>query len=432
MGENTSVPGRSRWRQRLGTAIRRTDLVTATAVAVSVATLSIALLTPGTLPLDASTGLVVGILAWIAGMTLAAFAGDRRGAREGERGDRGTEPVPQHPPHDVRVKAPQRSRARYLRTAGGARRHGADRSLRLQGDRREGARELATLLEGRGDTELLKIGVAPMDHHLAGAGWGEDIAEQFAREGNRVLLVDLRQAAASAPGVTDVARGQVGLGEAVTYHDTLKLARLGPGSDRRSAAVELGAVLATPPINVETVVVCLPPLGAAAVPAVAQVVDHLAFIAVRDRTLLDSVRRAVDVAGTDVEVTVALVDAGAGSASDPAAPHATPEPEPVWPASGHAPTAAGPCDLPPTRSEVWGREIAHASEELDATLDPDAIDIDAVWADEREGTPAGGGPTTVAEEPGADRLDAGEVWGVDGHDPSRSMSPSAHPRDPHG
>jgi hypothetical protein len=430
MRARTSGDWPAGFRRRLRSAVERTGLVVATALAVSLATAGIALLTPGTLPLRTSTGLLVGIFSWIAGIVLASFVSGSS-SNDGHGPPPSEQLPPVHPPDDVRVRPAQRRRARYIRTAAGARRHGADRSVRLRGDRRTGAREFVKFLDRHArDGALLRLGLAPIDRHPAGWGWGDGIAEQLARRGRRILLVDLREAAdRRAPGVTDVARGQSDIAAAVTFHETLKLARLGPGSDPRSAAVELGVVLDRLPRDVEAVVVCLPPLGAAAVPAVAQIVDHLAFVAVRDHTQLDGVRRAADVAGADVEVMVALVDAEAG----PGAPSQDMESgEPAWPATGVGPTAA-PGDQAPTRSEVWGREIAHASEELEATLDPDAVDADAIWVAEADGHGLHTGvDEVVADLSGERAVDAAGIWEVDDPDPSRSMSSSAHPRDPHG
>lgn len=413
--------GRVRARSSRPTTVRvlvsRTRLVLATAVAAATVAIVSSAAAPDVLAPTWLTGLVVGLVAWAIGLSVALIVA-ARATRPG-RPRRWPEPDHPIPPNDVRRQAPAARRSRRVRTPNGARRLGAERALWLgETDITHEADGLADWLEGlRPRDGRLVVGLTHSAATIVNLRrWADTIADRVAPDSGWVLAVDLSGEVQASPGVSEVARGEIDLVGAAVRDGERQVLWLGPGRRPRPAA-EFGELLARIPAPVHTVLAVLPPVGTDAIPAAAGHLDRIVLVASPGITSERRLRAALN--GTEAVVDVVLVGPRG----------ADPEDGPRQ--DSQEPTLIGPPTSPrqpPTDeliASIWDREDAQAEPPtLGAPLSPDAI-----WTREEERRD---GPAAVGSAAG----DRGEepdstvrlVWPRADDDPGDDDAGPADPR----
>ena len=158
----------------------------------------------------------------------------------------------------------------------------------------------------------LHLGLAPVGEDLTSCtAWARALAESLADGGASVLLVDIAAGPTDRPGIAEVVRERMPLGDVVTYDDARSLAVVGPGSDRIQALQALVTLPTVLPSDVDVLLVALPQIVTRSAVNASRVLDQVLFVAeanLSQRVELMASLDALRVAGCSPQVV--LVDAG--------------------------------------------------------------------------------------------------------------------------
>lgn len=149
----------------------------------------------------------------------------------------------------------------------------------------QAAARLAASVRDARPSGLLRLGVAAGGRNVVWtAAWADELAVALARDGLAVLYVDLASGWSAPPGLDEVVRDGVKLGEAVTFESGVELARLGAGANQASALASLGVLVDRLPRDLDVLVVALPTAASQKVVGAANSLDHILMVGERDRT----------------------------------------------------------------------------------------------------------------------------------------------------
>jgi len=243
-------------------------------VTLLVATISPALVAPRAL-----IGVVVGITALAVGVALA-LALDTL---------------------DVRIRGP-----RHVRSSGG------ELVALLPTDPTVGDADdlAAAVLEVRTVGVPLHLGLAPVAGDVtATVEWTRALGEAIARTGVSVLLVDLTSGGSEQAGILEVVRDRVPLADVVTYASDLPFAEARAGRDHLKALQSFVSLPVVLPVDVELLLVALPPIVNRSTVNAARILDQVLLVAeanLSSRVELMASLDALRVAGCSPQVV--LVD----------------------------------------------------------------------------------------------------------------------------
>jgi hypothetical protein len=137
----------------------------------------------------------------------------------------------------------------------------------------------SSVLEVRPVGTPLHLGLAPVaDDPTATVEWTRALARALARTGVSVLLVDLTTGASEGPGILEVVRDRLPLGDAVTYVDGLPLAEAGAGRDHLRALQAFVTFPSVLPADVEILLVALPPIENRSTVNAARILDQVLLV----------------------------------------------------------------------------------------------------------------------------------------------------------
>ncbi|MGH3443312.1 MAG: hypothetical protein ACRDUY_14975, partial [Nitriliruptorales bacterium] len=139
------------------------------------------------------------------------------------------------------------------------------------------ARWAGQLADDNPDLRLAVVAAGAGSAHTAGIA--DAIGKHLAREGRRVLVVDLSRTSGGA-GVVDVVEGRSKLGAAVVFDPEVRLARLGAGGDQLEALAALPRLASRVQGDVDVVLAALPGLRHPGAPFAATGTDRSLLLAV--------------------------------------------------------------------------------------------------------------------------------------------------------
>jgi hypothetical protein len=258
---------------------RRGTFALSVGAVLAVLALLVATISPGLVAPQALVGALVGITALAVGVALA-LALDTL---------------------DVRIRGP-----RHVRSSGG------ELVALLPSDPTVGDADdlAAAVLEVRTDGVPLHLGLAPVaGDATATVEWTRALGEAIARTGVSVLLVDLSGGASEQAGVLEVVRDRVPLADVVTYASDLPFAEAGAGRDHLKALQSFVSLPVVLPVDVELLLVALPPIVNRSTVNAARILDQVLLVAeanLSSRVELLASLDALRVAGCAPQV--ALVD----------------------------------------------------------------------------------------------------------------------------
>ena len=202
---------------------------------------------------------------------------------------------------DVRIRGP-----RHVRSSGGE----LVALLPTDPTLRDADDLAAAVLEVRTAGVPLHLGLAPVAGDVtATIEWTRALGEAIARTGVSVLLVDMTSGASDRPGVLEVVRDRVPLADVVTYASDLPFAEAGAGLDHLKALQAFVSLPVVLPVDVELLLVALPPIVNRSTVNAARILDQVLLVAeanLASRVELMASLDALRVAGCSPQVV--LVD----------------------------------------------------------------------------------------------------------------------------
>ena len=137
----------------------------------------------------------------------------------------------------------------------------------------------SSVLEVRPTGTPLHLGLAPVaDDPTATVEWTRALARALARTGVSVLLVDLTTGASESPGILEVVRDRLPLGDVVTYANGLPLAEARAGRDHLRALQAFVTFPSVLPADVEILLVALPPVVNRSTVNAARILDQVLLV----------------------------------------------------------------------------------------------------------------------------------------------------------
>jgi hypothetical protein len=253
--EPSAAPGGRRRRpptwaiELLDVLDRRGAFALSVGAVLAIITLLVATASPALVAPQALVGAMVGVTALTVGVALA-LALDTL---------------------DVRIRGP-----RHVRSSGG------ELVALLPSDPTVGDADdlAAAVLEVRTAGVPLHLGLAPVAGDVtATVEWTRALGEAIARTGVSVLLVDLSNGASERDGVLEVVRDRVPLADVVAYASDLPFAEAPAGRDHLKALQSFVSLPVVLPIDVELLLVALPPIVNRSTVNAARILDQVLLVA---------------------------------------------------------------------------------------------------------------------------------------------------------
>ncbi len=172
---------------------------------------------------------------------------------------------------DVRIRGP-----RHVRSSGG------ELVALLPTDPTVGDADdlAAAVLEVRTAGVPLHLGLAPVAGDVtATVEWTRALGAAIARAGVSVLLVDLTSGPSERAGILEVVRDRVPLADVVAYASDLPFAEAGAGRDHLKALQAFVSLPAVLPVDVELLLVALPPIVNRSTVNAARILDQILLVA---------------------------------------------------------------------------------------------------------------------------------------------------------
>ncbi|MDX1620376.1 MAG: hypothetical protein R3320_05260 [Nitriliruptorales bacterium] len=205
----------------------------------------------------------------------------------------------------------------------------------------------------------IRLAFAPVSRAITSVPrWTDALAVELSRRDQRVVVLDLASGPdlSGHPGVLEVVRDGLRLGEAVRFDPELLLARLGPGADDEAALAAWPRLAGNIPADVDVLLVALPSVTQPGVIAAIGAADESWLFASVDRTARVDLIAGLDAAdrtGTPTEVVLL----------DPSREHP-------------APTTVGvadPSDVPVDAESTHGRDVTEHPHGEAETADPEGV-----------------------------------------------------------